>query len=284
MVVSRVCLLAGLVVFALVNFFFLGSMIFQTNNRKSIYIDVGGNIGDSVAAFLSVGIPLIAVPPSEFDSIYVFEPNEKFKDLYDPFRASKPVNFTLFTAAAGDFDGFAKFSGEGLGGSIDKTLTNGDLEGKKTHVIDFSRWLGETVRMEDYVICKIDSEGAEYGIVRRLIADGNICLCDRLSIEWHGWLGNKDNVHLTSYLSPSALTDDPTEACRASEEECECKIPHLNKKLPMFYCSLPRTLMWLREGCSGKTAKSKVPVLEHHEEWWPSVGLPDAMTVYSNRG
>jgi hypothetical protein len=37
-------------------------------------------------------------------------------------------------------------------------------------------------------------------------------------------------------------------------------------------------------GCSGKTAKSKVPVLEYHEEWWPSVGLPDAMTVYSNRG
>lgn len=46
------------------------------------FIDVGGNVGDSVAAFLTKGAPGIAMPPAQFDAIYVFEPNPAFAERY----------------------------------------------------------------------------------------------------------------------------------------------------------------------------------------------------------
>jgi len=51
--------------------------------------------------------------------------------------------------------------------------------------IDFSRWLGENFVPEDYVIVKMDIEGAEYDVLEKVIADGNLPLIDELIIEFH---------------------------------------------------------------------------------------------------
>ena len=62
----------------------------------------------------------------------------------------------------------------------------------------------------DVVVCKIDAEGAEFDILRCIMTDGTLCLCDRLSIEWHGWIGNNDKrrargVELRAELAVTAL-------------------------------------------------------------------------------
>lgn len=50
---------------------------------------------------------------------------------------------------------------------------------------DFSNWLAETVTAQDYVIVKMDIEGAEYDVLEKIIRDGNAGLIDELIIEWH---------------------------------------------------------------------------------------------------
>ncbi len=50
---------------------------------------------------------------------------------------------------------------------------------------DFSRWLGENFGPDDYVIVKMDIEGAEYEVLEKVIADGNLPLIDELIVEFH---------------------------------------------------------------------------------------------------
>lgn len=50
---------------------------------------------------------------------------------------------------------------------------------------DFSRWLAENFGPEDYVIVKMDIEGAEYKVLEKVIADGNLALIDELIVEFH---------------------------------------------------------------------------------------------------
>lgn len=81
------------------------------------------------------------------------------------------------------------FSGGGLGGALTSVSDNAS---PPVRVYDFSKWLAATVALDDVVVCKIDAEGAEFDILRCIMTDGTLCLCDRLSIEWHGWIGNND--------------------------------------------------------------------------------------------
>ncbi|MFD7494161.1 FkbM family methyltransferase [Streptomyces sp. NPDC059832] len=51
--------------------------------------------------------------------------------------------------------------------------------------VDFSAWLRRTVTPEDHVVVKMDIEGAEYPVLRKLLADGTIDLVSVLYVEWH---------------------------------------------------------------------------------------------------
>lgn len=61
----------------------------------------------------------------------------------------------------------------------------------EVEAIDFSVWLSCLARPEDYVIVKMDIEGAEYPVLEQLIEDDHIGLIDELLIEWH-WQMNPD--------------------------------------------------------------------------------------------
>ncbi|WAE69119.1 FkbM family methyltransferase [Streptomyces cavourensis] len=51
--------------------------------------------------------------------------------------------------------------------------------------VDFSAWLRRTATSEDHVVVKMDIEGAEYPVLRKLLADGTIDLVSVLYVEWH---------------------------------------------------------------------------------------------------
>lgn len=55
----------------------------------------------------------------------------------------------------------------------------------KVPAIDFSQFLKSRYLVSDYVIVKLDIEGAEYQVIRRLIDDGTIWLVDELLVEFH---------------------------------------------------------------------------------------------------
>lgn len=50
---------------------------------------------------------------------------------------------------------------------------------------DLSTWLKNTFTKEDYVILKLDIEGAEYEVLNKLIEDGTIGLVKEFWGEWH---------------------------------------------------------------------------------------------------
>jgi len=50
---------------------------------------------------------------------------------------------------------------------------------------DFSTWLKNTFTEEDYVILKLDIEGAEYEVLNKMIEDGTMKLVKEFWGEWH---------------------------------------------------------------------------------------------------
>eukprot|EP00992_Anisonema_acinus_P011619 TRINITY_DN7567_c0_g1_i2.p2 TRINITY_DN7567_c0_g1~~TRINITY_DN7567_c0_g1_i2.p2 ORF type:complete len:102 (+),score=22.10 TRINITY_DN7567_c0_g1_i2:438-743(+) len=54
--------------------------------------------------------------------------------------------------------------------------------------IDFSRFLRMHFQPSDFVVVKMDVEGAEHRIIPKLIADGTIALVDELFVECHYFL------------------------------------------------------------------------------------------------
>ena len=52
-------------------------------------------------------------------------------------------------------------------------------------VVDFARWLNASFTTHDYVLLKMDIEGAEHAVVPRLVETGAIRLIDRLAFECH---------------------------------------------------------------------------------------------------
>jgi FkbM family methyltransferase len=51
--------------------------------------------------------------------------------------------------------------------------------------MDFSKWLYETFRPDDRIIVKMDIEGAEYEVLRRMLEDGSIAYVHKLYLETH---------------------------------------------------------------------------------------------------
>ena len=98
-------------------------------------------------------------------------------------------------------------------------------------------------------LLQIDIESSEYSVVRKMAVDGTLCLCDRLSIEWHGWAGG------TGFNDPARLQD--------IVEGTSCAVPHLGKGLPFFYCYMARFTQWMREACPGRP-----PGMPALEKWW----------------
>lgn len=66
--------------------------------------------------------------------------------------------------------------------------------------INFSNYLKENISKDDYVICKMDIEGAEYDVLGNLIDDDTIDLIDEIYIEWHNHL-LKDNYNTQMFIN-----------------------------------------------------------------------------------
>lgn len=72
------------------------------------------------------------------------------------------------------------------GSSIRTDLNNNHLSTKvKVPCFDLSNWIKETFNSDDYLILKLDIEGAEYDVLEKLCVDGTISQVNELWGEWH---------------------------------------------------------------------------------------------------
>ena len=61
-------------------------------------------------------------------------------------------------------------------------------------MIDFSRWLSANFSIRDYIIVKMDIEGAEYEVLEKMIRDGTLQMVNELYVEFH--------QHMNDNISP----------------------------------------------------------------------------------
>ncbi len=145
-----------------------------------ILIDCGANRGQSVEQFRK----LFPADHTEF-VIYCFEPHIEAAAKID----LAPNHGAVFAKAAGTADGRVDFfpGPSTLGSTLygDKITGSISSEPVKVPAVDLSQFLKDKSRPDDYVVLKLNVEGAEYPILRRMLVDGTLALIDRLYVAWH---------------------------------------------------------------------------------------------------
>ena len=148
---------------------------------RKIFIDAGAHDGCSVRKFRR---------ETDKDSsyfIYSFEANPEFSKYFKDIK-----NHTLIIKAVWIENGKKEFytSKETLraGGTLIKGKKSGQLD--KSHPIvvetlDFSEWILKNLSKDDFIILKMDIEGAEYQVIPKMLDDGSFDYINELWIEWH---------------------------------------------------------------------------------------------------
>ncbi|MBT8355111.1 MAG: FkbM family methyltransferase [Desulfobacterales bacterium] len=121
-----------------------------------------------------------------FDKIYAIEPNpENARHINS--EESKLIK--LEAAISTEYGNTNLYLSEKYDGS---TLYPNKLSGRididnfiEVKAIDFSDWLTINVSPDDYVVCKMDVEGAEFDVLEHLLKTKKMALINVLLVEWH---------------------------------------------------------------------------------------------------
>lgn len=154
-----------------------------------IFVDLGAMNGDTVEQFINWGQVIGEISDAK---VYAFEPNPNFKKEWEDIhtRHIKHVSeINFIQKAAWVEDGVMEFrqdlAPEPMGSTlmVDKAEANKETK-IEVETMDFSQWLKQFGGEEIYI--KMDIEGAEYPVLRKMIEDGTDKLVKLMMIEWHG--------------------------------------------------------------------------------------------------
>jgi FkbM family methyltransferase len=147
---------------------------------RKIFIDCGAHCGESILrakqqfGYDTQVISFEAVPKlaNELANIYVNDPSVQV--------CNAAVYITDGTIDINICQVFTD------GSSILTTLNDNHKASKVTvPCFDLSSWITNTFDSNDYIILKLDIEGAEYDVLQKLIDDKTINLINELWGEWH---------------------------------------------------------------------------------------------------
>lgn len=189
-------------------------------SKKFIYFDLGSNNGDSILSFFGLkprfpelfGGNLTCekfAPPDAQWWIYAFEANSKFNADLDE-TVNKLQNQTKHKikvfkqTAAWTYDGMISFyienvTGFGLGSSLDENhpdVIKSHSTKTKVACRDIASFL-KTFNLSDFIVMKIDIEGAEYDLIMDFIKKDAIQWVNHFAIEFHKQIRKFDSPEKT---------------------------------------------------------------------------------------
>jgi len=158
---------------------------------KKVFIDCGAHDGCSVRKFLDT------IEDAHEYEIHSFEPNPNLAHYHPVGNANFHNKAVWITYGNIDFYNFDRTGGSSL--LAHKNERNKrklkDKPGWQKKIkppekitvqsIDISSWIGSNFKVDDYIILKMDIEGAEYQILEKMMEDSTIKFVDELWIEWH---------------------------------------------------------------------------------------------------
>ncbi|XP_078605517.1 uncharacterized protein LOC144878607 [Branchiostoma floridae x Branchiostoma japonicum] len=168
---------------------------------RKILLDCGANVASTVQLFRET------YPDGQDFIIHSFEIDERLAPFFAPYPnhvlhcptgvSNKDGNMTAYSEAVWSPDK-GKNNGKDMqwgGGSLfayDNEKADTKTGGKRqlSHhrtvpTVDLSRWIQENTAVEDYVIFKLDVEGAEYDILKKMLEDGTFKWVDKYYGEFH---------------------------------------------------------------------------------------------------
>lgn len=175
---------------------------------RRVFIDCGSNLGQGLNQFASM---------YSMDSSWIVETYEPNKDLIETLKtniSALPMNVKVYDKAVLDFDGeilFSKMLEDSQGSSVECLMYVAECADVSSPAyrkhdsistvpcIDISTILS-SYSEEDFLVVKLDVEGSEFRIVRRMLADGSIKKINDLYIEWHTRYIENENEQTESQL------------------------------------------------------------------------------------
>ena len=146
---------------------------------RKVFIDGGANTGQSTKKFLSVW------PDSNQYEIFMFEPNSKAP--YIRGSKTKSIRKALWVYD-GEIDFYEK-QPNSQANTILKQKVNLSKAKFKKHTVEcvsLSKWISDNFAKDDYIILKLDVEGAEYEIIKDLHNKDSLQFINIMFCEIHG--------------------------------------------------------------------------------------------------
>lgn len=156
---------------------------------RKVFLDLGAHEGESIRLFRS------QYPQAEEYKIFSFEPNPAMVNNFAQFPDVEFHNVGVWVE-----DGESKMTIHDwtVGYSLFNTHPRhyGREPSLPIKVIDFSKWMKENIKEDDYVVMKMDIEGSEYKVLRKMIDEGSILLVNKLYMEFHDhWMVLQPGEH-----------------------------------------------------------------------------------------
>ncbi|SVA57033.1 uncharacterized protein METZ01_LOCUS109887 [marine metagenome] len=117
--------------------------------------------------------------------IHAFEPNPLFHDVLSKLPC------ILHKEAVWDdycYKDFGITQDHDLGSTLIKEKTSGNPDWNnplRVACLNFSDWISTNFSNDDYIVVDMDVEGAEYRVLKRMIATGSIRRIKKLIVEFH---------------------------------------------------------------------------------------------------
>lgn len=170
---------------------YISSLLDLRPFTRRIYIDGGAREFDSsVGSWFRTTYPQAEL----FEEVFAFDIDKKFGDSYHGKAGTTFLPCALWTT-----DGKIPIFGKGMlsvFGNSNASQAKGRKRIKKPAIktafapaIDFSKWLLTNVQPNDFVMVKLDIEGAEHELLRHMIQTKAIFLLDEIFVEchWKSW-------------------------------------------------------------------------------------------------
>ena len=157
---------------------------------KKIFLDCGTHYGEGLSNFIS------AFSMDSSWEIYSFEPNNYLCSEHN--RQNVYENITYINKAIYVHNNTIKFNiayPNTDASSIYKThIGDNFYESVLVECVDLSQFILDNFSIEDYIVLKMDIEGAEYEVLRKMIKDNSINYIKDLYVEFHS---HKDHHSIT---------------------------------------------------------------------------------------
>ncbi|XP_035658098.1 uncharacterized protein LOC118403482 [Branchiostoma floridae] len=168
---------------------------------KKILLDCGANVASTVQLFRET------YPEGKDYTIHSFELDARLAPYFASYSNHVLHCPVAVSAQDGNISAYAesawkpdkgKVRGKDMqwgGGAIyvSNSEKNNEKSGRRFGVqnvipmVDLSTWIQKNTALEDYVIFKLDVEGAEYPIVEKMIKEGTFKWIDKFYGEFHSW-------------------------------------------------------------------------------------------------